>query len=124
LAALKESYGVPVCQTLPRARDAHYDRPSIRFCDGLGCVQRSQKGIEIGQELDGMEVVYSSEGRQTMHIGARLPFEGDSLEVVIQMYAPVAYWREQELSVVVPQVGTSGGITSIVEEEPETISQP
>jgi hypothetical protein len=44
-----------------------------------------------------------------------LPFEGESLEAVIQMYAPVAYWREQELSVVIPEVGTAGVITPAAE---------
>jgi hypothetical protein len=59
-----------------------------------------------------MEVVYASEGRQTMHIGARLPYEGESLEAVISMYAPIAYWYEREAQVVVPQVGASGSLTS------------
>lgn len=58
-----------------------------------------------------MEIIYRSDGHQTMHIGARLPFEGENLEAVIQMYAPIAYWEEQQLSVVVPQVGTVGSWT-------------
>jgi hypothetical protein len=64
--------------------------------------------IAVDQAARCMEVVYSSEGRQTMHIGARLPFVGETLEAVVQMYAPVPLWREQELSVVVPEVGASG----------------
>jgi hypothetical protein len=68
-----------------------------------------------------MEVVYSSRGRQTMHIGARLPFEGESLEAVIEMYSPVAYWLEQEIPVFVPQVGTTGVVspTSTTPEQNE-----
>lgn len=58
-----------------------------------------------------MEIVYSSEGRQAMHIGARLPFEGESLESVVDMYSPVALWLAQEAPVVVPQVGTTGSIS-------------
>ena len=69
-----------------------------------------------------MEVVYSSEGRQTTHIGARLPFEGESLEAVIQMYAPVAYWREQEAAVAAPQQGASGNITE-TDPVPSTYAQ-
>jgi hypothetical protein len=61
-----------------------------------------------------MEVVYSSEGRQSMHIGARLPYEGENLESVIQMYAPTSYWREQQTNIFVPEVGTQG--TVIVED--------
>lgn len=66
-----------------------------------------------------MEIVYSSDGRQTLHIGARLPFEGESLESVVAMYSPVSYWLEQEMAVVVPQVGAVG---TIAPEQPS--SQP
>ena len=64
--------------------------------------------ISVDEAARSMEVIYSSEGRQTMHIGARLPFECESLEGVIQTYAPVALWREQEAVVVAPQQGASG----------------
>lgn len=37
-----------------------------------------------------MEVVYSAEGRQPILIGTRLPYEGESLEQVVQLYAPVS----------------------------------
>jgi hypothetical protein len=57
-----------------------------------------------------MEVVYTSEGRQTMHIGARLPYEGESIETVVGMYSPVAFWREQAAAVVAPAVGTTGAL--------------
>lgn len=57
-----------------------------------------------------MEVVYSSVGRETMRIGARLPFAEEPLESVIEMYAPVRYWQEKELPVVVPVVGQRGVI--------------
>jgi hypothetical protein len=51
-----------------------------------------------------MEVAYTSPGRQTMHIGARLPYVGESLEAVIQMYSPVAYWLSQEAEVITPNL--------------------
>lgn len=67
-----------------------------------------------------MEIVYSAEGHQTMHIGARLPYEGESLEAVIGQYAPVAYWLEQARPVVVPQVGTSGAVQPPTPEPEQT----
>ena len=67
--------------------------------------------VNVDENARCMEVVYSSEGRQTVHIGARLPYEGESLESVIQAFAPVPFWREQETPVVVPEVGTSGQIS-------------
>lgn len=73
-----------------------------------------------------MEVVYSSEGRQTTHVGARLPFEGEPLEDVIKAFAPVPFWREQELAVVVPQIGVTGTIVDApqVIEAPQPVQAP
>lgn len=80
--------------------------------------------ISVDEAARCMEVVYTSEGRQTMHIGARLPYEDEVLEAVIGMYSPVAYWLEQEKTVQVPQIGTSGTIVPPPEEEIVPQEQP
>jgi hypothetical protein len=67
--------------------------------------------VTVDQAARVMEVVYTSEGRQTMRIGARLPYAGETLEAVIAMYAPVAYWLEQDAVVQNVQVGASGAVT-------------
>ena len=59
-----------------------------------------------------MEIVYQADGHQTMHIGARLPFEGETLEDIVSMFAPVAIWVEQATPVVVPTVGVTGTTTA------------
>jgi hypothetical protein len=64
--------------------------------------------ISVDEAARCMEVVYTAEGHQTMHIGARLPYEGETLESVIEQFAPVAYWQELQRPVLVPQVGTTG----------------
>lgn len=74
--------------------------------------------ISVDEQARAMEVVYSSEGRQTMHIGARLPYVGESLESIIQMYSPVAYWMEQDAQVVVPELGSG----EIVPPAPEPVT--
>lgn len=66
------------------------------------------KIIAVDQAARCMEVVYEAEGHPTMHIGARLPFEGETLEAVIAQFAPVAYWQELQRPVVVPQIGATG----------------
>ncbi len=71
-----------------------------------------------------MEIVYESEGRARQHIGARLPYEGESLESVVQMYAPVAYWLEQERPVVVPEIGVTGVIEPAQEPVAVELEQP
>ena len=72
----------------------------------------SYKIIAVNKEARCMEVIYTAEGYQTMHIGTRLPFENESLEDVIAIFSPVAYWRENSLNVTVPDVGTNGSITT------------
>jgi hypothetical protein len=59
-----------------------------------------------------MEVVYSAEGHPTMHIGARLPFEGESLEEVVKSFAPVHLWLQLAAPVSVPQVGATGVVSA------------
>lgn len=76
--------------------------------------------IAVDEAARCMEVVYSSDGRETMHIGARLPFVGEDLEQIIRMYAPIAHWEERERAVQVPQVGVSGTMAPVVVEETET----
>ena len=78
--------------------------------------------IKVDEAARCMEVVYSAEGHQTMHIGARLPFEGEALEDVIKAFAPVPLWVELATPVVAPQVGVTG--TVIPEPEPVVESEP
>lgn len=73
-------------------------------------IQYTYEIIAVNEAARCMEVVYSAEGHQTMHIGARLPYVGETVEAVVKMFAPVAYWLEQEREVVVPDVGTAGVI--------------
>ena len=69
--------------------------------------------INVDEAARCMEVVYSAEGHQTMHIGARLPFEGELLEDVIKAFAPVSLWLEIKAPRVVPEVGQHGVIDNL-----------
>ena len=73
-------------------------------------IEYSYEVIAVDEAARVMEVVYTSPGRQTMRIGARLPYEGESLEAIIRMYAPVPIWTSQEAVVVPPAVGATGQI--------------
>ena len=74
--------------------------------------------IAVNEQARCMEIVYTAEGHQTMHIGARLPYEGETLEQIVRMYEPVRYWEEQQLAVVVPQVGATGTLKPLPAPEP------
>lgn len=67
--------------------------------------------ISVNNEARCMEVVYESPGKTKQHIGVRLPYEGESLDNIIKIYAPIRYWEEQELAVYFPTVGSTGEIT-------------
>ncbi len=69
--------------------------------------------ISVNAQARCMEIVYNATGYPTMHIGARLPYEGEELEAIIRMYAPVRYWEELTQAVVVPEVGTSGALAPL-----------
>ena len=77
-------------------------------------IQYTYSVVKVDEAARVMEVVYTADGRQTMHIGARLPYVGESLEAVIQMYAPVPYWLEQEAEVAVVAEGATGTIGAAV----------
>jgi hypothetical protein len=68
------------------------------------------KIIMVDEAARCMEVVYTSPKHGVMHVGARLPFEGEPLEQVIAMFAPVQEWRLREIAVVAPDVGASGEV--------------
>lgn len=57
-----------------------------------------------------MEVVYTSDGNPILHVGARLPFEGETTESIIEMYAPVRYWEELKTPVVEVLQGQTGTV--------------
>jgi hypothetical protein len=69
--------------------------------------------IAVDEAARCMEVVYTSPTHGVMHVGARLPFEGETVEQVVIMFAPVQEWRLRDLAVIVPEVGTSGELTDI-----------
>lgn len=76
----------------------------------------SYEVVAVNESARCMEIVYTADGHQTMRIGARLPYEGETLEQVVRMYEPVRYWEEQIATVVAPQVGASGTLEPIVVE--------
>jgi hypothetical protein len=78
--------------------------------------------VAVDQAARCMEIVYTADGHQTMHIGARLPYEGETLEQIVRMHEPVRYWEEQMLPVVVPQVGLTGTLAPIPIPEPQPVS--
>lgn len=75
--------------------------------------------ISVNESANSMEIIYTADGYPTQHIGARLPYEGETVEGIVEMFSPVAMWLEQNITKVVPEVNTSGVITpkEVVEDK-------
>lgn len=67
--------------------------------------------INVNPQARAMEIIYTAPGRQTMHIGARMPYAGETLESIVRMYEPVAYWLEQDAQLAEVTEGATGSFT-------------
>jgi hypothetical protein len=74
------------------------------------------KVLSANTETRTMEVKYTSAEFGEMHIYARLPYEGETLEAVIQQYSPVAYWREKATAVQTIDLETAFGVINYSDE--------
>ncbi len=70
--------------------------------------------IKVDLTAKVMEIVYTAPGRATVHMSARLPYEGETLESVIRMYSPEMFWLEQATPVIEVQEGITGEIVNSV----------
>lgn len=83
--------------------------------------------VKVDEAARCMEIVYTADGHETMRVGARLPYEGETLEQIVGMYSPVAHWEEKQRPVVVPAIGATGSVSPVVSEpepQPEPIEEP
>lgn len=74
-------------------------------------ISYTYKIIKVDQEARCMEVVYSSEGRQPMHVSVRIPYEWESLDAVIDSFAPTPYWAAIESPLLQVREGAEGVMT-------------
>lgn len=59
----------------------------------------------------GTMLLYKSPGRPDIPMGVHTPREGETLDMVAAMYAPIAMWLDMERPRIVPEVGTTGAYT-------------
>ena len=71
-------------------------------------VKYSYKIINVDKETNSMEIVYTSEKYGVLHVGARLPWEGETVEQIVEMYNPSLFWLESENPVVDVTEGLEG----------------
>ena len=63
---------------------------------------------KVDAESKTMEILYTSENRPQVLVGAKMPYEDESLEEIVKSYAPLHFWWEQGKTVKSIEVGTTG----------------
>ena len=76
--------------------------------------------ISVGDSS--MQVVYSNPTFGSLHVGVRLPYEGEDLEAVIAEASPALWWLEQSKAKFKPAVGVSGSGHSVIATPPQDLS--
>jgi hypothetical protein len=71
-------------------------------------VNYSYEIINVDKEAKTMEIVYTSEKYGTLHVGCRMPWKDETVEDIVLMYNPSAYWLELDREVMDVEVGVKG----------------
>ena len=71
-------------------------------------VTYSYEVLSIDDGTKTMQVKYSAEGRDDVLVSARLPYQNESIEAVIDQFSPVLMWEEADVVRNTPSVGMSG----------------
>lgn len=64
----------------------------------------------VDAENKSMDILYTSTEHGSILVGARIPWEGETIEDVVRTFEPVRYWVEQSLNLASVSVGASGTI--------------
>lgn len=72
-------------------------------------IRYSYEIISVNPDAKAMEIVYTHPTYGKTHVGARMPFEGETIRDIVRMFNPTRYWQEQNDLVTVPvEVGATG----------------
>jgi len=63
----------------------------------------------VDTDTNTMEVVFEAPGKPAITVGARLPFKGENLDLMLEQYAPTNYWDSLSAEYEPPVVGLQGG---------------
>jgi hypothetical protein len=66
----------------------------------------------VDPDAKAMEILYTSPEHGTMLVGARMPWEGETVEMIAQMYSPMRYWVERTLAVAPVETGVVGQLSA------------
>jgi hypothetical protein len=68
----------------------------------------------VDPDAKAMDILYTSQDYGTLLVGARMPWDGETVEQIAQMYSPVRNWIERTLTVSSVSVGAAGNLVVII----------
>lgn len=77
----------------------------------------------VSLEASCMEVVYSANGYSTHRISTRLPYSDESIEAVVESYAPIMAWANEGKTFATVTVGASGSLQYSTPTPPEVMPE-
>ena len=73
-------------------------------------IQYIYRIVNVDESTKTMEIKYDSPQFGTLHVSARMPDIGETLENVVRQYEPIEFWKEQIKEVEPVEVDTYGSI--------------
>lgn len=70
----------------------------------------SYKITRVDPDAKAMDILYTSPDYGTMLVGARMPFEGETVEMIAAMFSPLQNWVTQTLPVAAVSAGFTGDL--------------
>lgn len=68
----------------------------------------------VDPDAKAMDILYTSPDYGTTLVGARMPWDGETVEQIAQMYSPVRNWIERTLPLAPVSAGTSGDLSVVL----------
>lgn len=82
--------------------------------------------VRVDSQNKAMDIQYTSPQYGSILVGARMPWEGETVEDIVRAFEPVRYWVEQTLNVAPVTAGLNGTVqvsTSGANTAPRTASK-
>jgi len=71
-------------------------------------IEYTYKIINVDKTNKCMEILYESPKYGVLHVGARMPWKGESIEDIVHMYNPSRYWIENDMDTEEVEENTTG----------------
>lgn len=81
-------------------------------------INYSYEITRVDPENKAMDITYTSEQYGSITIGARMPWEGETVDDVVRMFSPVRYWVEKEQATSQVWLGYSGSLSDDIAGTP------